>query len=69
MKIILKLFLIMDYIAAIILLVIIFSIAQYLIENEIVKLRHELFEYIYYFGVGVLSYYAYIPIIKPKKSE
>lgn len=52
------------YLAAAVLWSIIISIGTWLIATKIVVLRFEFFEYIYYFGLGVLGWYPISYILK-----
>ena len=57
---------ILKCIAATVLYVVIFSTGKYLLNKNIVDLKYEFFTYIYYFGLGLLSYYPVNAIFKDK---
>ena len=53
-----NLLIILEYIAAIVLYLIIISVGIYLLDNNIVNLKFkEITQYFYYFGLGILSWY------------
>ena len=64
MKYLLKLH---EYIACIILYLMIISIGNYLLKSKIIEFRIDWFKYIYYYGLGIVSYYPCNYILNHKK--
>lgn len=55
---------VLEYIASIVLYIILISVGTYLLDNNIVNLKFkEITQYFYYFGLGILSYFPCIYII------
>lgn len=52
------------YIACIVLYLVIISIGIYLLKIKVIDFRTDWFEYIYYYGLGIISWYPCDYILK-----
>jgi hypothetical protein len=53
----LKILKFLNYLGAIVLYIIIISVGKYLITSKIIEFKYEFFQYPYYLGLGVISWF------------